>query len=778
MSHDESSNSPEKPDAEGVGLAPPSGTHNLQPSAKSSMDPPPIVNHTQYSGELQLMAPTDNFHQAPSKPEESQTFETASYDANSVKSTTTNADFHFAPIPSGHDKFYPGYASAIPSLPTGSGYSVAVDLGETAEETGFGTLVLSHGGRSKYLGPTAGSEWLKDSETQDIPDSPFVSRAPSPDHGGPSGSVTAQPHRQLPPIAFPFSSSPAYTSMAELMAKLPTKEEAETLIDSYYRYCAWHHDVVPRSDFQKIFDRVYGMSARVGSVTPQELALIFILLAQGTLFNLEMPNYDPSSEEWLNLSERALVKGNFFADNTIPAVQTLHLMAHYHLQVDKGRRGDYAWPLWGLGMRLIQAMGMHRDGERWNLPHDVVEERRKVFWECNAADTFQAHCFSRPCTMNPEHCDTAFPTIPLSSTGEKGYTILRFELSQLSGEILNLAMKVRRPPYSTVLDLHRRLCSFEQDLPFSLRCRAAMLATPSRFTDPSVAISCSPVPSRRSMSLSFQQTSLALNISETIIFLHRPYFAKVLYSKTEDRIRSVYAPSYLAVIERCGVIISMVSDIHTRFPTVSTRQWHLWYHVFNSAVCVGTLALRDPHNPLANFALIQIESAIRLMTSLIQNGGSSPRSLKNLQWLVQLRTRAMSKLETKADQNSNSTPGNESDDPEHVEVLGWRTRLVERASQNRQTAKTIESPTSVQATEALLNSFDVNNIFPLQQGQSLPGSVDTNNTDSLLHDFWDPVILQDVFNTSNDQSDVFTDPSTNWWGSVADETGFKPQQNG
>ena len=30
------------------------------------------------------------------------------------------------------------------------------------EDTGYGTLVLSHGGRSKYLGPTAGSEWLKD----------------------------------------------------------------------------------------------------------------------------------------------------------------------------------------------------------------------------------------------------------------------------------------------------------------------------------------------------------------------------------------------------------------------------------------------------------------------------------------------------------------------------------------------------------------------------------------------------------------------------------------
>lgn len=98
-------------------------------------------------------------------------------------------------------------------------------------------------------------------------------------------------------------------------------------------------------------------------------------------------------------------------------------------------------------------MGMHRDGDCWNLPHDVVEERRKVFWECNSADIFQAHCFSRPyvssflhvkvsetelkpdrSAINPDHCDTAFPSEPTRPDGEKSYSILRFELSQLSSE--------------------------------------------------------------------------------------------------------------------------------------------------------------------------------------------------------------------------------------------------------------------------------------------------------------------------------------------------------
>jgi hypothetical protein len=33
---------------------------------------------------------------------------------------------------------------------------------EDEQDGSYGTLILGNGGRSKYLGPTAGSEWLKD----------------------------------------------------------------------------------------------------------------------------------------------------------------------------------------------------------------------------------------------------------------------------------------------------------------------------------------------------------------------------------------------------------------------------------------------------------------------------------------------------------------------------------------------------------------------------------------------------------------------------------------
>lgn len=148
-------------------------------------------------------------------------------------------------------------------------------------------------------------------------------------------------------------------------------------------------------------DRVYTYAGGLYAssdrrIDHHELALIFVVLAMGTLHDLELGSNDHSALEYLSLSKQSLSRGNFMQHNTIVAVQTLHTMAHVHLHTEEGRDGDSAWPIWGLTMRLLIAMGLHRDGFRWGLPEDVVQERRRVFWECHSTDIMQANCFSRP----------------------------------------------------------------------------------------------------------------------------------------------------------------------------------------------------------------------------------------------------------------------------------------------------------------------------------------------------------------------------------------------
>ncbi|KAF2829606.1 hypothetical protein CC86DRAFT_285630 [Ophiobolus disseminans] len=664
-------------------------------------------------------------------------------------------------------------ASHAPSAAS-NGQAVADSTDEAAEDGSYGTLMLSEGGRSKYLGPTAGSEWLRDSEAQNAPGSPsaLTTRASSPAII-PDDSLPAQRHcRAVESLAgsFPFSPTARRVSIRDLVSHLPPKDEAFALVNCYYRYCAWHHDVAPRDRFEKLFDRVYALADEVPCrVNPQELALVFIILAQGNVFNIEIASDPTVSEELLRLSELALVKGDFLSNNTVAGVQTLHLMAHLHLNWDRGSRGDRAWPIWGLVMRLIQAMGMHRDGARWHLPQDVVEERRKVFWECNAADVFQAHCFSRPSAINPEHCDTIFPSEPRGTHGAKGYFTLRFELSQISAEILNMAMKVQRSPYSKVLELDAKLCEFERSIPFALRSRTAYFSMPSQYPTTADVLKASPEPSRTSVAITFQQMNLAFNTAETFINLHRPYYAKVLYNPNDESIRSTCAPSFLTIIERCAIIIALVADVQARFPNISTRQWNLWYHVFGSALCLGTMVLSNPGNEMSSFALTQIDAAIALFASLIQHGGGTSRYRANLEWLKKLRARALASLQAAAagpspdiQQIMNGSQGGAGEDEE---LVGWRTRLIERAGQTKYKSRTIRLSESPNTARLLAEggggqphlqghgAWNDGTAASLADSVS-PARTHDMSTNELLTDFWEPMLLHDFFDEPNNQPDV------------------------
>lgn len=129
---------------------------------------------------------------------------------------------------------------------------------------------------------------------------------------------------------------------------------------------------------------------------------------------------------------------------------------------------------------------------------------------------------------------------------------------------------------------------------------------------------------------------------------------------------------------------------------------------------------------MATFVLAQIDAAIGLFTTLTrQHGADFPRYRRNLQWLMKLRARAAAKIskaspaqintslrDNDLDQRIGSDDSRE--DGEDVELLGWRTRLIERAGQGRQTVRTIHqaaTPTGSQIT-------NISN--PLQHRSEMP----------------------------------------------------------
>lgn len=124
--------------------------------------------------------------------------------------------------------------------------------------------------------------------------------------------------------------------------------------------------------------------------------------------------------------------------------------------------------------------------------------------------------------------------------------------------------------------------TFERNIPYGLRCRAVLLALPSLYPDSETATRESPELTRKDLRKTLQvrfertvlgsvtaladlqQFTIALNVSESLLFLHRPYFARALHERKADPTQTEFGQSYLCVVERCNVSQHITAPAHIR----------------------------------------------------------------------------------------------------------------------------------------------------------------------------------------------------------------------
>lgn len=106
---------------------------------------------------------------------------------------------------------------------------------------------------------------------------------------------------------------------------------------------------------------------------------------------------------------------------------------------------------------------------------------------------------------------------------------------------------------------------------------------------------------------------------------------------------------------------------------------------------MGNLVLHRPHDQLAGFAMIQLESTISLYLKIVPLR-SSPAVMRNLKWLLRLRARAAQAGTHSADTSTCDVVSTEDANVDDASLLGWRTRLIERVAETGG----ISLPTSTQ----------------------------------------------------------------------------------
>lgn len=184
---------------------------------------------------------------------------------------------------------------------------------------------------------------------------------------------------------------------AQIIAKmscLPTLSEVHRLADIFFENASYIYEVVPRKRFYSShLPAIYPSSNTTRKpINLSVLSLVAMVLACGAYFDLEVPTVEAkrAATEFYDLAIKCLyvstpIDGGLRLE-TIPAVQTVHLMALYHINTRDTSDGEPGWHLLGIAMRSLQAQGCHRDGSRWGLPAEDLEERRRVFWETHTYD--------------------------------------------------------------------------------------------------------------------------------------------------------------------------------------------------------------------------------------------------------------------------------------------------------------------------------------------------------------------------------------------------------
>ncbi|CAO1638281.1 unnamed protein product [Parajaminaea phylloscopi] len=556
--------------------------------------------------------------------------------------------------------------------------------------SGLGTLVISENGTSKYMGPSAGSEWLHGLEAHEAANGTDAHKAASSDEWAHrkmySGSLSSIMGAQMSLM----SSSQRRQLLDSLAVHLPPKREALATMEWYFRHSTWMFHIVRKSKLHSIVDLTYSRMSTVphdrlsseaapsranGSASSSarhrqkarqmkadELALIFSMLALGAWFDttLSMAESAQSSTKWFHASQMALSASNCVTSPSSVGVQVFHLTALYLLHSQQMKGGDLVWPLLGLCLRMTQAMGLHVDGEAWDLDHEQLNDRRRQFWEIYCHDTFTAICFGRPGNLYAHEYNCKFPveeeaqppsygddvddatdaSAASDGTPSVGYYTLKFRLARIARRMLSEVFGVRTPRYRDVLAFEAELRRFDEQLPYHMR---SLVSDGAQFFRASVSQQAPrPSPEVRSerLRLTIHQHDLASCIVQLRWSLHRRPFAEAILMDPENPLRTPYAASFVAALESAAQLIAISNSLFQLYPKISMRHSSFWYHSFSASVLCAFCCFHAPRSELALAAFTQLNT----MCNLLERARETPRMEQGLRQLLRLRERAIESL--------------------------------------------------------------------------------------------------------------------------------------
>ncbi|KAF7317081.1 Zn(2)-C6 fungal-type domain-containing protein [Mycena chlorophos] len=505
---------------------------------------------------------------------------------------------------------------------------------------GFGYLTIDGEKRSRYVGTSGGAAYL------DLWKGQNHSRASSEENSG-SPASRALTDR---------SASPQQMAVLSKMNYLPAYEEAIRIARIYFANASFMYEIIPETIFFNThLPNIYPDRGRPYIPTNLHILSLFgMVLAVGTFFDLSHPPevVRPIAARFYDLALAAFNITIPLKLDTIPSVQTLHLMALYFLSTQGESGGDAAWQLLGMAMRSIQAQGCHRDGSRWGLLPQDLEERRRVFWETTLYDRIQSFTFGRPysqsdahhdCEM-PQTCDTPLPSDndPANTTfSHQRWHTYKFRFARVLGRITDLVFSAKGPTYSVILDLDREINETYASWPSWMHSDAVK--------NPIKELPAHALAGDADLRRNSQIASLTNMCFLTLLHLHRGPFCRALMLGPKTLATSKYKTSIESLIGAARAIIDNARGLFALHPALLSRMWYFIFHSFTATVCLAVFVIVAPTHPLAPATFESVQAAIELF-----DRASGERARDAAERTKSLAARARAEMEAAA---ANAIPG-------------------------------------------------------------------------------------------------------------------------
>ncbi|KAG2182680.1 hypothetical protein INT44_005660 [Umbelopsis vinacea] len=248
----------------------------------------------------------------------------------------------------------------------------------------------------------------------------------------------------------------------------------------------------------------------------------------------------------------------------ISTIQALLLMSsHQH----GAMRSTRAWLYNGMAFRFASDIGLNRNCDEWNIPDDVKEERKRVFWCCFVIDRITSATYGRTFTIDEADCDISLPDVPDASAGLVNGSAVIDQFQHLVQIIKILGYIIQNTYY-----VKARESAFSQNMNGVINTLEKKLSTWLESLPPELQSQSNHA---TGISASVAKCQLHMFYHAAVVLLYRPMIPAAK--------QSIESPSWV----RCSAAADAIVDIaQGMFETGKLRYVHnyLIYAIFTGAI--------------------------------------------------------------------------------------------------------------------------------------------------------------------------------------------------